>query len=163
MEIRNAVLEDCKRLAKIEAACFPAAEAATEESIHARLLAYPDHFWLLWEGNTLAAFVNGMVTDQPDLTDTMYKDAGLHTENGAWQMIFGVDTLPAYRRKGCAEKLLRRAIADAKAQGRKGLVLTCKDHLLHYYAKFGFVNEGISQSVHGNVRWYQMRLTFSAD
>lgn len=163
MEIRTAVLEDCKRLAEIEAACFPAAEAATEESIQARLLAYPNHFWLLWDGDSLVGFVNGMVTDQPDLTDAMYEDANLHTENGAWQMIFGVDTLPAYRRKGCAEKLLRRAIADAKDQDRKGLVLTCKDHLLHYYAKFGFVNEGVSQSVHGNVRWYQMRLTFSAD
>lgn len=163
MEIRTAVLEDCKRLTEIEAACFPAAEAATEESIQARLLAYPNHFWLLWDGDSLVGFVNGMVTDQPDLTDAMYEDANLHTENGAWQMIFGVDTLPAYRRKGCAEKLLRRAIADAKDQDRKGLVLTCKDHLLHYYAKFGFVNEGVSQSVHGNVRWYQMRLTFSAD
>ena len=34
------------------------------------------------------------------------------------------------------------------------------DKLIHYYAKFGFVNEGVSQSVHGNVVWYQMRLTF---
>ena len=42
----------------------------------------------------------------------------------------------------------------------KGLVLTCKDKLIHYYAKFGFVNEGVSASVHGNVTWYQMRLTF---
>ena len=24
----------------------------------------------------------------------------------------------------------------------------------------GFVNEGVSESVHGNVIWYQMRLTF---
>lgn len=75
-------------------------------------------------------------------------------------MIFGVDTRPAYRRRGCAQLLLERAIADARDQGRKGLVLTCKEHLLHYYAKFGFVSEGISQSVHGNVQWYQMRLTF---
>ena len=56
--------------------------------------------------------------------------------------------------------MLRLVIADARAQGRKGLVLTCKDRLIHYYAKLGFVNEGISQSVHGNVVWYQMRLTF---
>ena len=59
-----------------------------------------------------------------------------------------------------AETLLRRAIADARAQGRRGLVLTCKEHLLHYYAKLGFVNEGVSGSVHGGAVWYQMRLTF---
>ena len=51
-------------------------------------------------------------------------------------------------------------IAEARRQGRKGLVLTCKDRLVHYYAKFGFVSEGISGSTHGDVTWYQMRLTF---
>ena len=81
-------------------------------------------------------------------------------ENGAWQMIFGVDTIPAYRRRGCAAMLLEHVIAEARRQGRKGLVLTCKDRLVHYYAKFGFVSEGISGSTHGDVTWYQMRLTF---
>ena len=56
--------------------------------------------------------------------------------------------------------VLRQVIADCQDQGRAGLVLTCKEKLIHYYAKFGFVNEGISQSVHGNVTWYQMRRTF---
>ena len=52
-------------------------------------------------------------------------------------------------------------IADAKEQGRKGLVLTCKDRLVPYYAKFGFVDEGVTdKSTHGNVAWHQMRLTF---
>lgn len=52
-------------------------------------------------------------------------------------------------------------IADAKEQGRKGLVLTCKNRLVHYYAKFGFADEGVTdKSTHGNVAWHQMRLTF---
>ena len=52
-------------------------------------------------------------------------------------------------------------IQEAEEQKRKGLVLTCKDALVPYYAKFGFVNEGVStQSTHGNVVWNQMRLTF---
>ena len=34
------------------------------------------------------------------------------------------------------------------------------DELLHYYAKFGFVNEGLSESDHGGAEWYQMRITF---
>ena len=105
-------------------------------------------------------FVNGMVTDEPDLADEMYENASLHKEDGEWQMIFGVNTIPSYRRQGCAEKLLKQVIADAREQGRKGVVLTCKERLIHYYAKFGFVNEGVSESVHGNVVWYQMRLEF---
>ena len=58
-------------------------------------------------------------------------------------------------------KLIRRAIDDAKLQGRRGLVLTCKERLIPYYAKFGFKDEGVSdKSTHGNVVWHQMRLTF---
>ena len=76
-------------------------------------------------------------------------------------MIFGVNTIPEYRRRGCAERVLRRVVSDAERQGREGLVLTCKEPLLHYYAKFGFENEGISSSEHGGAIWYQMRLRFA--
>lgn len=160
MEIRKGTLKDLEAIAAVEAACFPAAEAATAEEFAERLQQYGDHFWLLWEGERLLAFVDGLCTDWPDLTDEMYADASLHRENGAWQMIFGVNTIPACRRQGYAGQLLQQAIADARAQGRKGLVLTCKEALVHYYAKFGFVNEGVSGSTHGGVVWYQMRLKF---
>lgn len=160
MEIRKGTLKDLEAIAAVEAACFPAAEAATAEEFAGRLQQYGNHFWLLWEGERLLAFVDGFCTDQPDLTDEMYADASLHRENGAWQMIFGVNTIPACRRQGYAGQLLQQAIADARAQGRKGLVLTCKEALVHYYAKFGFVNEGVSGSTHGGVVWYQMRLKF---
>jgi GNAT superfamily N-acetyltransferase len=160
VEIRNATMDDLQAIAAVEAACFPAAEAATAEEFAERLAHYADHFWLLYGQGELVAFVDGFCTDTPDLTDEMYADAALHDENGAWQMIFGVNTLPRCRCRGYAGLLLQRAIADARAQGRKGLVLTCKEKLLHYYAKFGFVNEGVSGSTHGGVVWYQMRLRF---
>ena len=160
MLIRTAVPADAAALAEVEALCFPAAEAAPEQQFRDRLQAYAGHFWLMFDGETLISFVDGMVTDQPDLTDDLYENAALHSETGAWQMIFGVVTRPEYRKHGLAAQLLNRAIADARQQGRKGLVLTCKDKLVHYYAKFGFVNEGVSQSTHGNVAWNQMRLTF---
>ena len=160
MQIRTAAIGDLDAIARAEAVSFPPAEAASRESFRARLASYPDHFWLLLDGETLAAFVDGFVTNSPDLTDEMYENAALHDPDGAWQMIFGVVTVPAYRRRGCAGLLLRRAIDDARAQGRRGLVLTCKEHLLHYYARFGFADEGVSASEHGGVTWHQMRLTF---
>ena len=160
MEIRTATLKDLDAVSAVEAACFPAAEAATPAEFAERLRHYGGHFWLMSDGEKLIGFVDGMVTDKADLSDDLYAQASLHNENGAWQMIFGVNTLPEYRRRGVAAALLERAIADAKAQGRKGLVLTCKDKLVHYYAKFGFVSEGVSESTHGGVVWYQMRLTF---
>ena len=160
MEIRTATFKDLDAVSAVEAACFPAAEAATPAEFAERLRHYGGHFWLMFDGEKLIGFVDGMVTDKADLSDDLYAQASLHNENGAWQMIFGVNTLPEYRRRGVAAALLERAIADAKAQGRKGLVLTCKDKLVHYYAKFGFVSEGVSVSTHGGVVWYQMRLTF---
>ena len=160
MNIRTATIKDLEAVTSVEAECFPPAEAATREELAARLKYYADHFWLMFDGDKLIAFVDGFVSDEENLTDEMYAKAQLHNENGAWQMIFGVNTLPAYRNHGYAGELLKRAIADAKDQGRKGLVLTCKDRLVHYYAKFGFENEGVSESVHGNIVWNQMRLKF---
>ena len=159
-KIRTATSSDLDCVAAVEAECFPAAEAASKEEFAERIAAYGNHFWLLFKNGKLVSFMDGMVTDTPDLADEMYENASMHQEDGAWQMIFGVDTLPAYRNHGYAGELLKRAIADAKDQGRKGLVLTCKDRLVHYYAKFGFENEGVSESMHGNVVWNQMRLKF---
>ena len=158
--IRTAVMSDLDAVASVEAECFPPAEAATKEEFAERLRYYGDYFWLMFEDDKLIAFVDGFVTDEKDLTDEMYEKASMHNETGAWQMIFGVNTLPAYRKQGYAGELIREAIRTAKNQGRKGLVLTCKDALVPYYAKFGFQNEGISGSVHGNVVWNQMRLVF---
>ena len=160
MEIRTATIADLAQIAAVEAECFPAAEAASKKEFAGRIKYYGNHFWLMFEGEKLIAFVDGFVTDKPDLTDEMYEKAEMHDENGAWQMIFGVNTIPAYRKHGYAGQLLQCAIEDARKQGRKGLVLTCKEKLIAYYAKFGFENEGISESVHGNVTWYQMRYKF---
>ena len=141
-------MSDLDAVASVEAECFPPAEAATKEEFAERLRYYGDYFWLMFEDEKLIAFVDGFVTDEKDLTDEMYEKASMHNENGAWQMIFGVNTLPAYRKQGYAGELIREAIRTAKNQGRKGLVLTCKDALVPYYAKFGFQNEGVSGSVH---------------
>lgn len=158
--IRKATINDLDSISELEATCFPAAEAATKESFRARLTKYPDYFFLLYISEKLVSMVNGLVTDIPDLQDEMYDNAGMHDSSGDWQMIFGVDTHPDHQRNGYAEATLKAFIENARKENRKGVVLTCKDKLLHYYEKFGFINEGISSSTHGDVTWYQMRLTF---
>ena len=163
MLIRTATIDDLPAIARVEAECFPPAEAATAGEFKDRLEHYANHFWLMFDNDKLIAFVDGFCTDDPDLTDEMYAKADMHDENGKWQMIFGVNTLPEYRNQGYAGKLIEQAIADAKAQNRSGLVLTCKNKLINYYSKFGFKNEGISESTHGDVQWYQMRLTLKKD
>lgn len=160
MEIRKATMDDLEAITLVEAECFPAAEAATKEDFKKRLAVYADHFWLLYDGNLLISFVNGMATDEADLKDEMYHEADKHNEKGKWQMIFGVNTIPSQRKKGYAEQVLRQVIQDSRDEGRSGLVLTCKEALIPFYSKLGFKNEGVSGSEHGNVTWYQMRLRF---
>ena len=108
MLIRHATMEDLDAIEAVEAACFPPAEAATNESLTARVATYPEHFWLLIntdadddacfpasvEDGTLVGFVNGMTTNEKDLADVMYEDVSMHDEQGDWQMIFGVDVAP---------------------------------------------------------------------
>ncbi|WP_293007479.1 MULTISPECIES: GNAT family N-acetyltransferase [unclassified Oscillibacter] len=161
MNIRTAQMADLKALAAVEAACFPAAEAAGEEDFASRLQVYPNHFWLLEaEDEGIVSFVNGMATNEETIRDEMFADAALHQEDGAWQAIFGVNTLPDYRRRGLAARLLRAAEQDARLSGRRGCILTCKAALLPWYESLGYRNRGVSGSVHGGAVWYDMTLEF---
>ena len=158
--IRTAVSEDLDQVTAIEAVCFPKAEAADRASFAHRLATFPDSFFVAVHDGKIIGFVNGCVTNEKTIRDEMYEDSSLHDPKGADQSIFGLDVLPEYQRQGIAAKLMEQMIRDAKERGRKGLILTCKDRLIHYYEKFGYKNKGVSQSVHGGVVWYDMLLEF---
>lgn len=158
--IRTAVSEDLDQVTAIEAVCFPKAEAADRASFAHRLATFPDSFFVAVHDGKIIGFVNGCVTNEKTIRDEMYEDSSLHDPKGAYQSIFGLDVLPEYQRQGIAAKLMEQMIRDAKERGRKGLILTCKDRLIHYYEKFGYKNKGVSQSVHGGVVWYDMLLEF---
>ena len=98
MIIKYASKEDVEAISAVERECFPPSEAATEKEFVERVKHYVNHFWLMYEAEKLIAFVDGFVTDEYDLTDEMYENAAMHNENGAWQMIFGVNTLPDIRK-----------------------------------------------------------------
>ena len=80
------------------------------------------------------------------------REAFKERPDGAWQMIFGLNTMPAYRNRGVGGQLIEAFIELAKEENRNGVILTCKEEKIHYYAKFGFVNEGESVSDHGGAK-----------
>lgn len=161
MQLRKATAADLEAIASMEAECFPPSEACTKADFEKRLASYAGHFFLLFdEDDRLVSFIDGMATDEDHLTDEMYANASMHNPGGAWQMIFGLNTRPDCRRKGYAGLVLKALIDEARNSGRKGVVLTCKDHLVPYYSRFGFADEGLSGSMHGNVTWHEMRMTF---
>ena len=158
--IRKATTADLDLVTHIEATCFPPAEAAPREAFKERLDHYAGQFLIAFDGDTPIGFIDGFVTDDEILTDEMFADASMHNPDGAWQMIFGLNTMPEYRNRGVGGKLIEAFINLAREENRKGVILTCKEEKIHYYAKFGFVNEGESVSDHGGAKWYQMRVVF---
>ncbi|WP_320934179.1 GNAT family N-acetyltransferase [Hungatella effluvii] len=159
--IRNVKAEDLDQVTEVEALCFPAAEAATEESFRKRIETFPESFLVAEnESGKIIGFINGCVTDERTIRDEMFEDSGLHRADGMYQSIFGLDVIPEYRRQGVAADLMNHLIQTAKARGKKGMILTCKDRLIHYYEKFGYRSLGISGSVHGGAVWYDMLLEF---
>ena len=160
--IRPVRPSDLAAVTEVEAICFPAAEAATGESFKARIAAFPECFFVAESEGKIIGFINGCATDSKTICDEMYEHSACHKTDGAYQSIFGLDVLPDYQRQGIAADLMNHMIGDAKNKGRKGLILTCKDRLIHYYAKFGYKNMGVSESVHGGAVWYDMILEFGA-
>ncbi|WP_409970010.1 GNAT family N-acetyltransferase [Bengtsoniella intestinalis] len=160
MNIRTATLADLEAVAAIEAACFPPAEAASKESFAQRLEIFPDHFWLVEQDGVLVGFLNGAVIDSDVIPDACYHDANRHNPNGAYQTVFGINTLPQYRKQGIGGAMLHAMIDAAKKEGRKGCILTCKDTLKGYYESFGYVSKGRSASTHGGAEWNDMILEF---
>ncbi len=158
--IRNAKADDLGDIAYIEETCFPHEEAATREQLEKRLNSFGSHFYVLEYAGRIVGFIEGMVTDDETISDDMYGNETLHKEDGKWQSVFGLDVLEGFRKMGFASNLLNEMIKAAKEEKRLGVILTCKEHLIHFYEKFGFKNCGISESVHGGVVWYDMRLTF---
>ena len=160
IHIRNARAEELEEIAGVEAECFPAAEAAGRDAFKERLETFPDSFFVAEADGRIIGFINGCVTDERTIRDEMFEDSGLHRPDGAYQSIFGLDVIKPFRQQGVAAQLMNRMIEDARRRGRRGLILTCKKQLIHYYEKFGYQNLGVSASVHGGAVWYDMILEF---
>ena len=108
--IRKATIQDLDQITKIESKCFPESEAASKESLEARILTFSDSFWVLEVDNQIVSFINGMITNEKTINDEMFEDVTLHNPKGDWQAIFGVDTLPEYQGKGYASILMDAVI-----------------------------------------------------
>lgn len=158
VKIRKVRQEDLPAVARIESICFPKAEAASLSAFEKRWHAFPECFFAAESDGMLIGFINGCCTDEMVIRDEMFEDSTLHKKDGCFQSIFGLDVLPEHQHKGVAAALMKHLIADAKKKGRKGLILTCKEHLIPFYEKFGYQNRGISASTHGGAVWYDMIL-----
>ncbi|WMJ81024.1 GNAT family N-acetyltransferase [Clostridium sp. MB40-C1] len=160
IKIRRVSIEDLDAITEVEAICFPESEAATKKSFEQRIKTFPESFFVAEIDGKIIGFINGCIINETAIYDELYNDTTLHIADGDYQTIFGIDVIPEYRNQGVAAKLMNHMIEVSKLEGRKGVILTCKEKLIHYYTKFGYVNKGISKSVHGGSTWYDMILVF---
>lgn len=158
--IRRATIKDLDEVANVEMKCFPEEEAASRESLEKRLKALAFTFYLAENEGEIVGFINGAIINENVIYDELYENIRLHNPNGKYQSIFGLDVISKYRKQGIAARLMDYVIELSRKTNKKGLVLTCKKELIHYYEKFGYKNQGISKSIHGNVVWYDMLLEF---
>lgn len=158
MVIRTVTPADLDGVCAVENAGFPPAEGATREAFRYRIEAFPQWFLVAEEEGTVVGLLNGPATDAQFICDRLYEPGGAG-ENGTTLAILGLAVLPDRRRQGIAAQLMHAYLDRARQSGMERVVLTCKKNLIPFYEQFGFVNRGVSQSVHGGVVWYDMEYT----
>jgi ribosomal protein S18 acetylase RimI-like enzyme len=156
--IREATCEDVLACYAIEAACFPPGEAASQQNIRTRATLFPAGFLVAEHEGKIIGFVNSGASNQDDLADEALKDMVGHDSAGRNLIVFSVAVRPAMQAQGVATQLLRAFIEQARRLGKESILLLCKAHLVGFYERAGFRDEGLSNSLHGGARWHQMRL-----
>ncbi|RME35298.1 MAG: N-acetyltransferase [Gammaproteobacteria bacterium] len=153
--VREGDLEAC---AALEAACFDAAEAASKERIARRIAAWPEGFLVLEHEGHIIGQLNAAACREPDLARESLKDMVEHDPAGETLVIFSLAVDPAWRGRGCARMLLERFVERAREQGRRRILLLCRETLVPFYRRFGFHDRGPSASTHGGSSWREMEL-----
>ena len=155
--IRNVTCSDLEQVTALEKICYPSAEAASKEAFAYRIGAFPERFFVAEADGAIIGMVNGCASSQKTITDDLFEPQG-HEPHGKNQMIFGLAVHPNCQRQGIGAALMEHMIAYCRKTHMERVILTCKEAKLHYYAKFGFKNCGVSGSAHGGAVWYEMVL-----
>jgi ribosomal protein S18 acetylase RimI-like enzyme len=91
-----------------------------------------------------------------NITDNLFKEIKETPIKGGYQSILGLAVSKQARNQGIAKMLIEKMEELVEENERKGITLTCKQELVSFHEKFGFVNHGLSESIHGGVSWYNM-------
>jgi len=156
MKIRQVLMKDLDKVVQIESTCFPKEEAAQKSAFKERIAVFPKGFFIAELNNEIIGFINSGATNESNIKDEFFKTMDAHIPKGENLAIFGLDILPKYQSKGYAKDLMNYFIKTAKEDGRKKVLLTCKENLIKYYQQFGYINEGLSDSEHGDAKWYDL-------
>jgi len=155
--VRNVQPQDLKECFEVEAAGFLPEEAATMETIQLRMDIFPQGFFVAEFDGRVVGMVNGACINKDDISDEELKQLIGHAVNGRNMVIFALAVLPAYQKRGIARQLILQFIEEARKNNKEKVLLLCKQYLIAYYEKLGFIHAGLSRSRHGGAEWHEMR------
>jgi ribosomal protein S18 acetylase RimI-like enzyme len=156
MIIRQVEEKDLNQLITLENKGFTPAEAASKDAFITRINTIPDTFIIAQENEEIIGYVNGPVISAPFITDDLFKKTISNPEAGGHQSILGIVVNPNHHHKGIASMLLREFEKQAQDKQRLTVTLTCKEELIPFYEKNGYVNQGVAESQHAGVQWFNM-------
>lgn len=154
--IRQVKPDDLDACFGIESRCY-GPEGATRERIQIRLTQYPQGFLVAERDGRVIGFINSGVTDKDDISDEALKELRGHDPNGRNIVIFSLAVDPDYQKRGISVNLMEAFIERAAQLGKSAILLLCREELIAYYERFGFVLLGASASTHGGLAWHEMR------
>ena len=98
--------EETQQAIEIEQICFPPNEACSPKSLTERIKATAETFLVAEDKETgkLAAFLNGVPTDEEAFRDEFFTDISLSNPEGKNIMLLGLDVRPEYRKVKMYEK-----------------------------------------------------------
>lgn len=156
ISLREVQEEDLEQLQLIENEGFSQDEAATKEAMEKRIQTIPDTFIVAEKGKEILGYINGPIISQPYITDDLFETINENPETGGYQSVLGVAVSKQARNQGIAKILIEKMEELVERNEREGITLTCKQELVSFYEKLGFVNHGLSESQHGGVSWYNL-------
>jgi ribosomal protein S18 acetylase RimI-like enzyme len=186
LQYRQATEADVPRLYELEAQCYPADEAASQDQVRMRMAEAGEVFMVAVEqdegassqsssdsdsgSGRIIAFVNGTQTGLEQLShDSMSQ----HERGGQYLCIHSVTVAPQFRRRGVGLAMLRHYVhwVRGKSQVNRSLsssppplpitrlLLLSHAYLDGFYTSAGFTRIGVSAVVHGSEVWYDYGLT----
>ncbi|MFJ5769072.1 GNAT family N-acetyltransferase [Psychrobacillus sp. NPDC093180] len=154
--LRNVQPTDLEQLLFIENEGFSIEKAATKEAFIERIQLIADTFIIAEREGKILGYINGPIINQPYITDDLFKEIKENPKRGGYQSILGLAVSGRARGQGIAKVLMEKMEELGEENKRAGITLTCKEELVSFYEKLGFVNHGLSESKHGGVSWYNL-------
>ena len=161
---RPVTAADIEKCAAIEAASYPADEAASPEALRYRQAHAGDYFLCATSADSDGIII-GFVCSTRCAAFT-HESMSTHQADGPLLAIHSVVVDAAYRRQGIATRMLKAYIqhvisterqkAKAGTNGIRQCVLLAKAHLLAFYVQCGFTVVRPSPIVHGQELWYEL-------